>query len=398
MNVLIWDPFFRTGMGGGEVVVSNLIEGLPQAGIDCAVASMRKGDETTGNRIVNVRIDLRLQKIMYSSYAFEIFSPILERSIAKIFETNAFDFVQIEHPVLSRVLVRALERVPTHRRPLTVFDLGSLELDLSPFRSHMGPIQFAIVQDFHRGMYSSLKRIDFLNAVSLYNVRLLRKRGISPKVGLMTINMNMVRDEWLEMPPDRAKRYFETPLKIYIPGRIERVKGHGIILAALKRVMEKQGRGTFQVKFTGRGHFREPFLKGIDAANMSSSFNDAGWIDYHSLKNLYQNVALVLVMYQHAGVFSQVIAEGMSTGNCVVASRLGAFREAVNDEKNGILVPHDDPEELARTIGRLMNNRDTLQKLGMAANEKAKSVFSRSELIKRLASFYEAPKDHLLQS
>jgi glycosyltransferase involved in cell wall biosynthesis len=57
--------------------------------------------------------------------------------------------------------------------------------------------------------------------------------------------------------------------------------------------------------------------------------------------------------------FGRVLVESLALGVPVVASRIGADEEIIEDGVNGTLVPPDDPEALARGVEAMWAKRGT---------------------------------------
>lgn len=81
--------------------------------------------------------------------------------------------------------------------------------------------------------------------------------------------------------------------------------------------------------------------------------------------------------------------ESMAAGRPVVASRLGALAEIIDDGITGILVPPDDPVALAAAMEALWDAKDRATEMGASAWHYAQEHFSPSVQASRLAELYE---------
>jgi glycosyltransferase involved in cell wall biosynthesis len=86
--------------------------------------------------------------------------------------------------------------------------------------------------------------------------------------------------------------------------------------------------------------------------------------------------------------FGLVIAEAMSCGNPVVATRVGAIPEVVEDGKTGFLVPHRDPAALADKFVMLARDSELRAALGRAGRERAATHFDVRANVSRLLEMY----------
>ncbi len=86
--------------------------------------------------------------------------------------------------------------------------------------------------------------------------------------------------------------------------------------------------------------------------------------------------------------FGLVIAEAMSCGNPVVATRVGAIPEVVEDGQTGFLVPHRDPAALAEKFVMLARDSELRATLGRAGRERAATHFDVRTNVSRLLEMY----------
>ena len=68
--------------------------------------------------------------------------------------------------------------------------------------------------------------------------------------------------------------------------------------------------------------------------------------------------------------FGLVAAEAMSHGVPVVAARIGALKELVEDGVDGLLFERGDPRDLAAALRRVWDDPDLCRRMGQAAREK----------------------------
>jgi phosphatidylinositol alpha-1,6-mannosyltransferase len=83
--------------------------------------------------------------------------------------------------------------------------------------------------------------------------------------------------------------------------------------------------------------------------------------------------------------FGIVYLEAAATGKTVVAGRSGGAAEAVADEKTGLLVEGREPKAVALAIARLLNDRESASRMGLAGRARVENEFSWPIVGKRLA-------------
>ena len=78
----------------------------------------------------------------------------------------------------------------------------------------------------------------------------------------------------------------------------------------------------------------------------------------------------------------------MAMAKVVVGSRVGGIPEAVRERETGMLCAPGNPEELARTILKLVGKTGTLKRMGMQARQRAIEHFSLPRMINGVETVY----------
>ncbi|HMS84450.1 MAG TPA: glycosyltransferase [Nitrospira sp.] len=112
-----------------------------------------------------------------------------------------------------------------------------------------------------------------------------------------------------------------------------------------------------------------------------------------------QSLEDVVGLYQRADVFTlpcqvaqdgdrdgipNVLMEAMACRLPIVTTQVSGIPELVQHELNGLLIPQQDPEALALTLGYLLDNPATRQRLGQAGRETIEQRFSSGHTSHRL--------------
>jgi glycosyltransferase involved in cell wall biosynthesis len=86
--------------------------------------------------------------------------------------------------------------------------------------------------------------------------------------------------------------------------------------------------------------------------------------------------------------FSNAILEYMVTGIPTVATDAGGNSELIDHNRDGYLQPAGEPQLIAKSILKLINNKKLRITLGNNAKEKAHQKFSLENMIKNIEDYY----------
>ena len=97
----------------------------------------------------------------------------------------------------------------------------------------------------------------------------------------------------------------------------------------------------------------------------------------------------VLVLPSRAESIPNVIKEAYYLKVPVVASNVGGIPEIVSNEKTGLLVPPEKPEELIKVINSLLENKELARKLAEEGHQFLMKNFTWDVLLPKYKKFYE---------
>ena len=82
-------------------------------------------------------------------------------------------------------------------------------------------------------------------------------------------------------------------------------------------------------------------------------------------------------------------AEAMATGSPVVAPRTGGVTDLIEDGRNGLLFEPGDAADLARQVGRLLDDAELAARLGEMAQRDVTERFSESRVAGLTRALYQ---------
>jgi glycosyltransferase involved in cell wall biosynthesis len=86
--------------------------------------------------------------------------------------------------------------------------------------------------------------------------------------------------------------------------------------------------------------------------------------------------------------FPGAVIEAMALGLPVVASRIAALHEVVDDGGSGILVPPSDPETLAEAMGSILDDPTTSRRLGERGRQLFLAHLTAEQSHRRMINLY----------
>jgi len=114
-----------------------------------------------------------------------------------------------------------------------------------------------------------------------------------------------------------------------------------------------------------------------------------GWLDGERLADFYANARFVVVPSECFETFGLAAAEAMSYGVPVIASRIGALPEVVDDNVCGFLCEPGNVKDLAHKIDMLWRNPSLCSQMGQAGRQKVIGQYSGEAYLNSLIAAYE---------
>lgn len=164
-----------------------------------------------------------------------------------------------------------------------------------------------------------------------------------------------------------------SPFRIILVGRITMAKRQEDAIRAIA-FLARRG---FNVRLTllgtedlGYGAYLRNLVREVEVENITEFVPFK--VDPFSLVAS----ADVALMCSKAEAFGRVTVEAMKLGKVVIGADCGGTSDIILDGWNGLLYRPGDPDDLARKLEILYNNRDLLGKLGKTAQEWASQKFN----------------------
>ena len=108
------------------------------------------------------------------------------------------------------------------------------------------------------------------------------------------------------------------------------------------------------------------------------------------LAEFYRGARLLVAPSIWCETFGLVVAEAMSHGIPVVATRIGALQNTVDEEVTGLLFELGNVTDLSEKISRLWNNPSVCREFGRAAREKVRDQYNIDAHFRQTMRAYES--------
>ena len=176
----------------------------------------------------------------------------------------------------------------------------------------------------------------------------------------------------------------DAPLIGYF-GRLIEQKGVDVLIEAFARVRREHGRARLVI--VGDGDLRPALEEQARVAGVGDAVHFAGWVA--DAARLMPACDVIAMPSRWEG-FGLVALEAMSAARPLVASRVSALPEIVDDPATGRLVPPDDAGALAAALGDLLADPARAAAMGRAGRERLVQAFAVDTMVQATLDVYRS--------
>jgi phosphatidylinositol alpha-1,6-mannosyltransferase len=157
--------------------------------------------------------------------------------------------------------------------------------------------------------------------------------------------------------------------------RIQRYKGHEVVLRALSRLSPHE-RAAMAYLVVGTGPHRQELQRLAIQLGVDSIVRWCAFVPEEELSLMYQASDLFVLCTQEAPAqrvvegFGLVFLEAQACGTPVVGTRTGGIGDAVKDGDGGWLIEQDDSAALSGILRRLVSSPDIFHAEGERARKR----------------------------
>jgi glycosyltransferase involved in cell wall biosynthesis len=220
--------------------------------------------------------------------------------------------------------------------------------------------------DYHGRLLRALREAE---AVLVVNP--LQEAMLSPyteSVRVVTSGFDPARFPW---PWPEEPRRELGKVVLFFAGLVDEVmKGFHVLHEACSRLWQRRQDFELVVTADPPGQVN-PFTRFI------------GWQSQEDLPRQMRAADIVIAPTVAAEALGRTAVEAMGVGRAVIASRLGGLQFTVADGATGLLCNPGDPDDLARKIETLLDDRELRERLGQAGRERFEEHYAWPVIIER---------------
>ena len=384
MKLLLYSHFFAPSVGGTETIVRSIARGL--SGLRTSSGSS-EFEITLVTQTPAESFDDRLLP----------FQVVRQPSLSQLWGlVRSNDVIHVAGPALSPLALGFVLRKPVvveHHGFQTICPNGQLLVE--PSQSFC-PGHFMAKR--HKECYRCNLALGRFGSVKLWLLTFVR-RFLSKKA---SVNISPTRwlQEQLQLPrtnvihhglepcctPQRqSATSTSAPIVAYV-GRLVSTKGVAVLFEATK-LLRGQGR-SFQLLVIGDGPERASLEIAAKTPPLAGHVRLLGQVSSSEMNAELSRAQVVVVPSLAGEVFGLALAENMQRALPLIVSDLGSFKEVLGD--TGLIFRTGNPEDLARQVGRILDDPRQAASLGQQAFARVETEFSYAKMVNGHAEAYRS--------
>ncbi|MDA1017517.1 MAG: glycosyltransferase family 4 protein [Planctomycetota bacterium] len=173
-------------------------------------------------------------------------------------------------------------------------------------------------------------------------------------------------------------------------GRLQKRKGHDMMIRALRDIRDAVPDVLFAI--VGDGQEREFLECLVKTEGVEGHVKFHGEINDRTMVQCYQQCDLFALPNRQVGRdiegFGMVLLEAQACGRPVLAGKSGGTSETMDIPRTGVVLPCEEPVQIAEQVVELLLNPERLESMGAAGREWAEQEFDWSALSRRAADLF----------
>lgn len=348
MKIAIVTPYYYPHLGGVTEHVYALYSHFKNKGLYVKIiTSSFSSKDYSPNENDVIRIGKAISIYVNGSFGKVTLPFFITKKIKSVLEKEQFDIIHFHEPL-----------VPT--LPLTILKY-STACNIGTFHAYAEKnIAYQIFQSKMQKYYDKLDgKIMVSQAAGSFITKYLK--------GNYKIIPNGINIDKFNPENSLIKEFKDDKLNILFVGRFDPRKGLRYLLQAFNLV--KKRFSNVRLLIVGKGFLQKFYKKFIDKA-VKNDIHFIGF-QYENLAQYYATCDIFCSPATGRESFGIILLEAMASSKPIVASNIPGYNEVIANNKEGFLVPPKNPELLAESLIKLLENKNMRIEMGNAGREKS---------------------------
>ena len=366
--LMVTDAYYPYPCGLSEFV-SHLSRKLRSFGHDVDIVATSFGsreDEKYGVRRVGRVVFIPLNK----SYATMPFGFDVPAKMKWIVNDGAYDIIHLNGPIFPNLSYFALKYSQT--KNVATFHTSSEK-----------------AKGYGSGIFKMIfgrqnAKLDVRVAVS-ENAKIINQMYVPGYYHVIPVGVNIER-----FNPNGKKLKEMMENSVLFVGRLDQRKGLHRLIKAFVRVKRKIGNANLFV--VGGGSLLEKYLNMVKECGIEKSVRFLGVASNEMMPEYFRSATVYTSPAEGRESFGIVLIEAMASGTAAIASDIAGYDKVIHNGENGLLVDTDDPNEYARAIVEVMENKRLRRKLVDGGLRDVRTKYSWDIVARRYERLYQS--DH----
>jgi len=284
-------------------------------------------------------------------------SPRVYRQVKKLLQQQQFDVIHLHEPMTPALPLVALRHAPLCPKSLFV---GTFHA----YRESSATYYYGkpILKRF-------FKRLDGRIAVSSAARDYIASYFDGDYVIIPNgIDVKRFGDPRIEPWP----QYQDGKLNILFVGRLEKRKGFRFLLHAFRRVKTLMPQTRLIVVGAYDEEDKQPFEEYVREHRLADVCF-VGWVSDEDLPRYYRSCDIFCAPSTGFESFGLILLEAMAAGKPIVTCDIPGYRTVMADGQEGLMVPPEDEDALARALIRLLRDPAARHVMGQRGRAKAQA-------------------------
>lgn len=254
---------------------------------------------------------------------------------------------------------------------------GLMEIE---YKNSVGRSSTTLEAWVHCRIATSMENFSLRNADALIAVSNEMQQGIAERSQAYLPKTTIIYNG-VDVPEALPSTAADPNLLLFV-GRLTAIKGVRQLVEAMRILPEK-----IQLVMVGDGEAKPELHRLIAKHRLAKRISLTGAQDSNQVAAWISRCSVLVLpsFYETQGI---VLLEANSMCRPVVANAVGGVPEVVQDGKNGLLMPNNSPDEIAKAVLRLLNDPEAAASMGRWGREYVRDKFAWEQIAEQTEQLY----------